>query len=550
MDAAFRRAFTPRRVTFLRFTRAIIRNGRHLRPFSSLAIHHRHLNLEHSLRLQAVQASREGKIDYAIQCIRTLFGTNPRYNRGLVSDIVPENLDSYEIGKNIGYGSNAAVYALRLREQHSGSQSKSENSAKKFPLALKLMYNFELDRKTPNDDHLWRFMGTELVALPRSKQILNGRMGKFSPLPSTHPNVVRMLTAFVDQMPILPDARSMYPEALPTAQFYDVTIHEPRTLFVIMKRYKMTLRDYAIKERRNYWTGRVLLGQLLEGLVFLNDNKIAQRDMKSDNILLEFDNSDDVPHLVISDFGCALATGSWIVKYNDDTVGLGGNIATRAPEIALASPSPDSIVDFSMADVWAAGGLGYEIFTRRNPFYSNLKSATYKESDLPLLSSRIPQAVRSVVRDILKRDPSQRQTPHVAANVVCLSLFRFGNDVRQFLADCGVTELNPSRLKNSFSEVLKELGARADKSLNDVLTFLSAESIIARNISPPVISDSELQLRATFLSRLDRNQLWEAVGYFFEPAQEDKLSLNSISDFQEITKNRDTLHRSSISIYN
>lgn len=78
----------------------------------------------------------------------------------------------------------------------------------------------------------------------------------------------------------------------------------------------MTLADYVNFYRRNYWTGRVLFGQLLEGCVFLYDNKISQRDMKSDNILLQFDDGDsEAPHLVISDFGCALATGSWKVPY-------------------------------------------------------------------------------------------------------------------------------------------------------------------------------------------------------------------------------------------
>lgn len=51
----------------------------------------------------------------------------------------------------------------------------------------------------------------------------------------------------------------------------------------------MTLREYILTRKRNYWTGRVLFGQLLEAIVFLFDNQISHRDMKSDNILLDFD---------------------------------------------------------------------------------------------------------------------------------------------------------------------------------------------------------------------------------------------------------------------
>lgn len=51
----------------------------------------------------------------------------------------------------------------------------------------------------------------------------------------------------------------------------------------------MTLHDYVRKEKRNYWYGRVIFGQLLEAVVFLYQHKISHRDMKSDNVLLEFD---------------------------------------------------------------------------------------------------------------------------------------------------------------------------------------------------------------------------------------------------------------------
>lgn len=48
--------------------------------------------------------------------------------------------------------------------------------------------------------------------------------------------------------------------------------------------------------------------------------------------------SGDVPHLVLSDFGCALATGTWRVRYETDTVDLGGNLSLRAPEVNIFKP--------------------------------------------------------------------------------------------------------------------------------------------------------------------------------------------------------------------
>jgi serine/threonine protein kinase len=45
----------------------------------------------------------------------------------------------------------------------------------------------------------------------------------------------------------------------------------------------------VLTHKRNYWTGRIMFGQLLEAIVFLHEQQVAHRDMKSDNILLDFD---------------------------------------------------------------------------------------------------------------------------------------------------------------------------------------------------------------------------------------------------------------------
>ncbi|KAE9421389.1 hypothetical protein Angca_007315, partial [Angiostrongylus cantonensis] len=379
LDVVIRRAGAPFSRNLLYRTLSL-RNQRVFRPLSSLAIHYRRLHHDriHSNRTHRLIVRKRNNSGL-IERIRDVFSTSLRYNADLSRETFPNTIDAYDIGWNIGHGCNAAVYALRVRDvekppsgvyecsERAVSLSSRSPALHHYPLALKLMYNFALDMSPRlGDNYLWRSMGAELVPLPDSVQLLRGKMGSFRPLPSSHPNVVRVLTAFIDRMPYLHDAELLYPDALPTASFYDVVIDEPRTMFIVMKRYHMTLRDYVkdFKRQHNYHVARVLFGQLLEGCVFLYENIVSQRDMKSDNILLEFNLPDEIPHLVISDFGCSLATGSWCVKYVDDTIDLGGNLKMRAPEIVTASPSSDCIVDFRMADTWAAGALGYEIFTR------------------------------------------------------------------------------------------------------------------------------------------------------------------------------------------
>ncbi|CAJ0585694.1 unnamed protein product, partial [Mesorhabditis spiculigera] len=462
-----------------------------------------------------------------VERVRDVFGTNERYNPALRKEEFPEKLDAYEIGDFIAQGGNGAVYALRLKEPSAllrnatlrldpglaalPSTSQERGIARKrFPLALKLMFNYEHERR--GDDHLWANMGAELVPLPPGAlPKLRGRFRRFHPLPASHPNIVKMHTAFVDAMPILPDALARYPEAVPPIDI------DPRTMFVVMKRYRMDLHEYMnIPGPLDTHKGTVMLAQLLEGVHFLHQSRVSQRDMKSDNILLEFDDYDEVPFLVISDFGCALAQDDWNVAYRSDEVDLGGNAATRAPEVIGAKPGPGAAVNFAAADLWASGGLAYEIYTRSNPFYSRLRSSTYREKELPVLPEAVPAAISSVIRAMLRRDPEHRVQPVVAADVVGMSLFRYGADVHG-LVQKGLLGLQLDLVDNPVSKALKKLGERMERALDDVLMLATAETIFARFRAD--LSQAEAQVRATFLSRVERSDLRAALGYFMPPPQ-------------------------------
>ncbi|VDK78141.1 unnamed protein product [Litomosoides sigmodontis] len=433
--------------------------------------------------------------------IKNLFLTNTRYNNGLRATEVPSRVEDYEIGSNIACGCAAAVYEARVRmlekpERLPSSicadlpftssflqrkQSVAEDPITAYPYALKIMYNYEFDA---SERHLWMDMGTELVPLIEKPPELIGCMANMSFLPHSHPNIVQMYKAFTDRIPLLEDARNLYPEALPTADFYELIIDEPKTL------YRMTLREYVLTHKRNYWFGKVMFGQLLEAIVYLYNYRISHRDIKSDNILLDFNTDNDAPHLVLSDFGCALATGTWRVRYDTDTAYLGGNLALRAPELT----------------------------SRTNPFYSRMRSDQYTECELPPLPKKMDCAIKAVIRDMLQIDPAKRPSPSVAANVLSISLFRFGHNLRKFFDDCGFDETlfgtKIGDLKNAASKTLKTLEEKMITSMNDFTLLFAAETMLAQNIHPNVISTAELQLRATFLSRIDHEYIWSALSYF------------------------------------
>lgn len=53
----------------------------------------------------------------------------------------------------------------------------------------------------------------------------------------------------------------------------------------------MTLREYLNNSAPNYLTRTLLFGQLMEAIVYLSEQRISHRDIKSDNVLLNFDNN-------------------------------------------------------------------------------------------------------------------------------------------------------------------------------------------------------------------------------------------------------------------
>lgn len=123
---------------------------------------------------------------------------------------------------------------------------------------------------------------------------------------------------------------------------------------------------------------------------------------------------DQTPILVISDFGCCLSdqTNGLYLPYSSDEVDKGGNSALMAPEIINQTPGTFSVLNYTKADLWAAGAIAYEIFGSNNPFYDGknwkkLRNVSYKDEDLPELPEDVPGVIKALVKNILSRNPSK-----------------------------------------------------------------------------------------------------------------------------------------------
>jgi len=318
------------------------------------------------------------------------------------------SLNDFNIGPVISKGCSAVVYAAKCLKN--GFESMGDHTeANDHPLAMKMMFNFHAES---NAHAILKSMQKEtivaqnVVDLPKSSDV------KITP----HPNIVKMYTAFSDYIPALSESMELYPHALPP-RINPQGFGRNMSLFVIMKNYKYNLRRFLDEKCQNLpWrSSLIILTQILEGLVHLSRFKVAHRDMKSDNILL----SECGGEVVLTDFGCCYANSNFGFKcpYTTEDVDRGGNAALMAPEVANATPGLFSFIDYSKADVWAAGTLAYEIFGLENPFYNGLDSRTYRSEELPSLSEKVPIVIEKFVKFLLEKNPLHRPNADEAASI-------------------------------------------------------------------------------------------------------------------------------------
>ncbi|XP_030216392.1 serine/threonine-protein kinase PINK1, mitochondrial [Gadus morhua] len=501
--------FLPSRYRYFRTTlsgiAARVQSGG-FRRFAGSSPRNRAVFLAFGLGVGLIEQQQEDDRGNAATCqgIQELF-SKKKFQSPLKRFTSGYKLEDYAIGKQIGKGSNAAVYEaaapLAFSKKTSSVVEVSEDQGEGestpylrccFPLAVKMMWNIGAGSSS---DAILRSMSQELVPAgphalgQENKQIsLDGHFGVLPRTVPAHPNVIRVHRAFTADVPLLPGAREEYPAVLP-ARLNPDGIGYNRTLFLVMKNYPCTLRQYLEGNQPGLRQGTLMLLQLLEGVDHLYRGGVAHRDLKSDNVLVELD-SDGSLRLVISDFGCCLAQsdGSLQLPFNSVWVSRGGNACLMAPEVATAVPGRAVVIDYSKADAWAVGTISYEIFGEPNPFYGaqGLESRSYQENQLPRPPAAVAADVQLVVSLLLRRNPEKRPSARVAANILHLSLW------------------GKKALANQDSVAMRELV--------DWLLCQSAV-VLLRGCGGPRGNTVEAELQRGFLAHLELQDLRTAVGF-------------------------------------
>lgn len=374
-----------------------------------------------------------------------------------------------------------------------------------YPLALKMMFNYDIQS---NSMAILKAMHKETIpARYHAKRNNydyweNDIIEKTSNLPP-HPNIVYMPAFFCDIIPDLENSRSLYPNALPPRLNPASGYGRNMSLFLIMKRYNFSLREYLDEfSDTDIRTRIILFAQLLEAVAHINRHQIAHRDLKSDNILIDA-TSDSLPILVLSDFGCCLADKNGLkVPYQSIEIDKGGNVQLMAPEIVLKQPNMFAMLDYTKSDLWAAGTIAYEIFGYVNPFYDDLnagrkalRNVNYDESMLPELDNEeIPHIVRNLIENILQRNPRNRLNCDIAANVLELYLW----------APSSWIKFNRVPTNNEILEWLLSLTTK-------ILCERGLGSINAQFMSKNRRTYTEYVLISTFLARANLKNIRKAL---------------------------------------
>ncbi len=128
------------------------------------------------------------------------------------------------------------------------------------------MFNFHAES---NAQVILKSMQKETIVA----ESLNGLdlLQRQNPMPKIgpHKNIVKMYTAFADQIPQWSQSLELYPQALPPRLNPVGGYGRNMSLFVVMRRYDTNLRSYLQDRDLSWRSSLIILTQILEALVHL-----------------------------------------------------------------------------------------------------------------------------------------------------------------------------------------------------------------------------------------------------------------------------------------
>ncbi|KAH9508615.1 Mitogen-activated protein kinase kinase kinase 1 [Bulinus truncatus] len=174
----------------------------------------------------------------------------------------------------------------------------------------------------------------------------------------------------------------------------------------------------------------ILTKQIIEGVVYLNENNLFHRDIKSANILMSDENN-----VKLADFGLTREFAEMTKTY---TKGVGTN-RFMAPEMIALKPDGSCYNYDKSVDIWAIGCIVIHMLTGKLPF-SKLtdvqvvfKLGQPDPSPANEILSKVSESCRRFFKKTLARDPKARETAVLLLN----DSFVKGEELPEFETDAG-----------------------------------------------------------------------------------------------------------------
>ena len=308
----------------------------------------------------------------------------------------------FAIQKKLGAGANGLVVSARCTKQG------TPNPAKIY--AVKLLFNFTHEY-------------TSVVRNAYENEWLI--LSRLLP----HENVVRFCAQFISPIP------ESFVKHVPQDK-KDFCRKKNRSGQMVMTKGQFLVLDYHPFDLEKWITASKfpcplqfetllnIVEQILEGVLYLEKNRIRHLDMRMDNMLVSEDE-----RVMLCDFGCA-------IQFPDSTFALpyvrgslpGGNKAHLAPEVLNThhkfkrDPTRKGAIDYSKQASFAVGVLIHEIATGTHPLldyplgHTEREMVTYDVDSVSLLPGSYPKSFCSIVTDMLCMDTGKRLSIEEALN--------------------------------------------------------------------------------------------------------------------------------------